>query len=139
MDVVEVLRRHGHRVTRARTAVWDALRAADTHATADELATEARRRAPGTNLASVYRALALFAELGLAREVHLGDDAGRWEVSHPDDAFHLVCEECGRVDHHAGDLVGQVRDHLTAEHGFVPSSIDLTVAGRCSDCVGRTG
>ena len=73
------------------------------------------------NLASVYRSLGLFAELGLARESHTGDDAGEWELSHPDDRFHVVCDSCGRVDHHGGAYVEEIRSHLQSDHGFEAS------------------
>lgn len=129
-----MLRAHGHRVTRARRAVWRCLQDTDGHATVEQLAAQVDRVEPGTNVASVYRTLALFEELGLARESRLGDEAGRWELAHPDDAFHLVCERCGAVEHHSGDLVDQVRQHLRSDHGFEPQVIDLTVTGRCARC-----
>lgn len=134
-DVREVLRAGGHRVTRPRTAVWAALVEADEHLTAEELAERVEASAPGVNLASVYRALTLFEDLELVRQSHLGDDAaGRWELTHPDDDFHLVCTRCGQIDHHVGTLVQTVRDHLSSGHGFAVEQIDLTVRGRCPAC-----
>lgn len=136
-DVVEALRARGHRVTRARQAVWQALEDAGGHLTVEELASRVREHEPGVNTASVYRSLALFAEFDLVRESRLGgDEAGRWEVAHPDDHFHVVCEECGEVDHHVGDLVEHVRDHLASGHGFRTAHVELTVIGRCRRCAG---
>ena len=134
-ELAETLRASGHRVTRARRAVWAALAEADGHLTVEEVAELARRREPGVNLASVYRSLAVFEQLDLVRASRLGDDdAGRWELAHPDEHFHLVCESCGRVDHHAGTLVDQVRDHLAKGHGFEPRGVELIVTGRCAEC-----
>jgi Fur family transcriptional regulator, ferric uptake regulator len=126
------LRAHGYRVTQQRRAVWGALHAATGHATVDEV----HALTDGSvDLASVYRALALFQELGLARENHLGDgDAGRWELAHPDEHFHLVCDTCGDVDHHVGSLVAAIREHLDGDHRFEVGSVDLVVTGRCSRC-----
>ena len=135
MELETLLRSHGHRVTRARVAVWDALQDVEGHPTVDDLAAHVAEREPGTNVASVYRALSLFEELGLARASRLGDDEGaRWEVAHPDDTIHLVCDVCGSVTHHTGDLVDQVRTHLHEGHGFEPSAVDLTVTGTCARC-----
>jgi Fur family ferric uptake transcriptional regulator len=129
------LRLKGYRVTRPRQAVWRALNDAQGHLTVEELAGRVAQRHPGVNLASVYRSLALFAQLDLVRESRLGDtDVTRWEIAHPDEHFHLVCDVCGRVDHHAGDLVARVVDHLRSRHRFEPRSVELTVAGRCADC-----
>lgn len=135
-EIVHLLRDRGHRATRPRRAVWQALVDADGHLTVEQLAERVRERAPGVNLASVYRSLALFEDLDLVRESRLGDeDAGRWELAHPDEHFHLVCEECGRIDHHVGTMVEQVREHLREDHGFEPRDVELIVSGRCADCV----
>lgn len=132
--LTQLLRRHGHRVTRPRRAVYEALTAAD-HVTVDELYAMVQEREPGVNLASVYRSLALFAELGLARESRIGGgEAAHWELSHPDEHFHVVCTECGAVDHHVGALVAQITDHLRHGHDFDARSVQLTVTGRCRHC-----
>lgn len=131
-DLDELLRAHGYRATQPRRVVWEALRSASGHVTADELASLVRQE---VDLASVYRALALFEKLGLARVSHFGDgDAGRWEPSHPDEHFHLVCVECGSVDHHVGSLVARIEEHLDDGHGFAVSEVELTVRGRCQTC-----
>ena len=134
VDVASRLRGEGHRLTRQRRLVWDALRRTGRHLTAEELHTEVTSATPDVNLASVYRTLALLADLGLAREVRLDDGPGRWEVHHPDDEFHLVCRSCARVTHHPGDLVERVRGHLAHGHGFVPEAVDLVVHGVCAKC-----
>lgn len=135
MDIRALLRSHGVRVTRPRVAVWDALVGAGGHVTVDELVAGLRGTDGGVNRASVYRTLSLFAELDLVRETRLGDDgAGRWEIAHPDEHFHLVCESCGYVDHHVGTLVQQVRSHLDDGHDFEVRTVQLTVSGRCSAC-----
>ncbi len=134
-DVTEVLRAHGRRVTRPRRAVWRALVDAEGHLTVEELADRVQEREPGVNLASVYRSLALFEELDLVRESRLGDDgAGRWELAHPDEHFHLVCDVCGEVEHHVGTVVEQVRQHLDEGHGFEAYAVELIVSGRCRNC-----
>ncbi|MGI8575208.1 MAG: Fur family transcriptional regulator [Egibacteraceae bacterium] len=133
--LADALRRHGHRLTRPRVAVWDVVRSARAHVTAEEIAERVQRHSPGVNLASVYRSLAVLAELDLVRESRLSDDgAATWELAHPDEHFHMVCKECGKVTHHEGTLVEQVRSHLENGHGFQPETIELVVTGRCADC-----
>lgn len=135
VDIAEELHEHGRRATRPRRAVWRALVDADGHLTAEELSARVEATEPGINLASVYRSLALFEELDLVRESRLGDeDAGRWELAHPDEHFHVVCAQCGEVEHHVGSLVEEIRTHLAEGHGFDVETVDLTVTGRCADC-----
>ena len=132
--MVEVLREHGHRVTRPRQAVWHALVATADHLTAEELA----RVVPEADLASIYRALSLFEELGLVRQSRIGpaEAATHWELAHPDEHFHVVCDACGFVDHHVGTLVQSIRTHLAGDHGFMADRVELRVTGRCHRCSG---
>lgn len=135
-DLGSMLRARGHRLTEPRLRVWEEITAAGGHLTARQIAERIRSQAPGFKLSTVYRSLDLFAEMGLIRGSNLGGDgASRWEPSHSDDHFHLVCESCGSVDHHAGDLVDRVRGHVADDHGFEARSIDLVVTGRCTRCL----
>jgi Fur family transcriptional regulator, ferric uptake regulator len=134
-ELERTLRAHGHRVTRPRRAVWEVLGTADGHLTVEQIVAAVVANGGGADTASVYRTLALFEELGLARTSRLGDtDASRWELAHPDEHFHLVCEVCGDVDHHVGTLVAQIREHLDHGHGFEPRDVELVVTGRCARC-----
>jgi Fur family transcriptional regulator, ferric uptake regulator len=129
------LRASGYRVTQPRRAVWDVLHRADGHLTVEQIVARVAASGAGADTASVYRALALFEGLGLARMSRLGDsDASRWELAHPDEHFHLVCEVCGDVDHHVGSLVAEIREHLHDGHGFEPHDVELVVTGRCARC-----
>lgn len=130
-----VLRQNGYRTTGPRRAVWQALAEIDGHASVEEIASKVAELDPGVNLASVYRSLALFRDLGLARESNLHrDDVSRWEPAHPDEHFHLVCTTCGTVDHHVGTLVREIEHHLTDGHGFQPEAIEIVVRGVCHRC-----
>ena len=135
IDLSDELRTRGYRVTRPRRAVWDVLQAADGHLTVEQVTARIGDSGVEVDLASVYRTLSLFEELGLARASRLGDsEAGRWELMHPDEHFHLLCEVCGEVDHHMGSLVARIRDHLDTGHGFEVRGVELTVTGVCSRC-----
>lgn len=134
-DLTQELRTRGYRVTRPRRAVWDVLRDAEGHLTVEQVTDLITASGRDVDLASVYRALALFGELGLARESRLGDsDAGRWELMHPDEHFHLVCERCDQVDHHVGSLVASIHRHLDEGHGFDVRNVELVVTGVCARC-----
>ncbi len=136
-ELDRTLRDQGLRSTRPRRAVWRVLHAADAHLTAEEISVAVRDAGDDVDLASVYRALALFSELDLARETRLGgEEASRWERAHPDEHFHLVCAACGDVDHHVGSLVAEIRSHLDEGHGFEVADVELVVTGRCAGCRG---
>src|SRR5687767_13777230 len=134
MDVGHRLRSEGYRLTPQRQLVWEVLRHAEHHLTVEDIHSEVSRTVPDFNLVSVYWTLTLLSELGLAKEVSLGESRGHWEVAHPDDEFHLVCRECGNVTHHTGDLVERMRVHLSDSHGFTAEDVDLVVHGIFRDC-----
>lgn len=128
------LRVAGHRVTAARRTVHHALVHASGHLTPEDVVARVNDR---VNLATVYRVLGLFEDLGLARSTRLGTDAATsWELAHPDDHVHLVCRRCGDVDHHVGDAVSRLRGHLDSGHGFAADEVDLVVRGTCAACRG---
>lgn len=134
-ELAGLLRDRGNRLTEPRLRVWEVLNRAGGHLTVEEIVGEVHKADPTINTSSVYRTLALFADLDLVRESSLGPDEGaRWELGHPDDHFHLVCKVCGEVDHHEGDLVEQIRSHLESGHGFEAGEIDLVVTGTCARC-----
>lgn len=133
----ETLVEAGHRLTGPRVAVWEAVAGTDGHLTAEEITDRVKTADPSVNTSSVYRSLALFAELGLVRESNLGPNApSHWEPAHTDEQFHLKCTSCGKVEHHSGGLVAQVETHLTDHHGFIPERVELLVLGLCRDCAG---
>lgn len=130
-----LLRGSGNRMTEPRLRVWEVLNRSGGHLTVEEIVGKVHQVDPSINTSSVYRTLALFADLDLVRESQLLNGEGaRWELAHPDDHFHLVCRSCGQVEHHEGELVNQIRGHLTSGHEFEAESVDLVVTGRCSNC-----
>lgn len=134
-ELDDELRARGYRVTRPRRAVWEVLNETRTHLTVEAITERLHDTGSSVDLASVYRTLALFEEIGIARASRLGDsDAGQWELAHPDEHFHIVCEVCGNVDHHVGSLVAQVEEHLDTGHGFEVRDVELVVTGRCRRC-----
>ncbi len=134
MHLEEVLAENELRVTRPRRLVWDILRSSNDHLTAQAIADAVHTQDASINVSSVYRALTLFSELGIARESKFGEDGSRWEPAHSDEMIHLVCEKCGTVDHHGGQVVTRLRDHLASDHGFVSSNVNVVVNGTCSNC-----
>ena len=137
-DLPTRLRQHGYRVTEPRLRVYELLRggeAGEAHLTADEIADALGDGDEPVTLSSVYRVLAVLEELDLVRSSRLGDtDVSHWELAHPDEHFHVVCNVCGAVAHHRGSLVAVIEEHLTDGHGFLPEEITLLVRGTCAAC-----
>jgi Fur family ferric uptake transcriptional regulator len=94
--IAERLRGSGHRVTKTRIAVYDALLALGGHRGADEVHSWVSGKGLGTSRASVYSALELFSRLGLAMVADAGPGRALYEAGgawH----HHAVCRVCGEV------------------------------------------
>jgi len=133
-DLTTLLQARGYRATAPRRHVLDALTRANGHRTAEQLAADIAAHGEKVDLASVYRTLTLFDALGLARASRLSDDAAEWELAHRVEHVHMICRDCGEVHHHAASLAAAVKDHVSADHGFVVESLEVTVHGRCAAC-----
>ncbi|MCJ7807105.1 MAG: transcriptional repressor, partial [Dehalococcoidia bacterium] len=70
----------GQRVTSQRRLILDILRHSEGHLDADELYRLAKEREPRISLATVYRNLNLFKELGLVEGRHFTEDHHHYEV-----------------------------------------------------------
>jgi len=129
-----LLKARGYRATAPRRQVLAALWRADGHRTAEQLSADIAAHGAKVDLASVYRTLTLFDTLGIARASRLTDDAAEWELAPRAEHVHLICRDCGEVEHHAASLAVTVRDHVSNDHGFDVESLDITVHGRCVNC-----
>ena len=126
----------GEQWTGMRAAVFEALAAFDTPASAYDIA-EAVSKEQGRRIAanSVYRILDLFVSSNLAMRV---ESANAYVANaHPDclhDCIFLICDTCGQITHLDDDrLTGGVREAAIAA-GFTPSRPVIEVRGTCGEC-----
>jgi Fur family ferric uptake transcriptional regulator len=92
----------------------------------------AKREVPGLGIATVYRNLKALVQEGELKPVNLPGENPRFEVVGHHHHHHFQCRQCQRVfDVHAcpGDL------SRLAPRGFTVEDHDLTLYGRCGDCV----
>ena len=137
MSIDEVLRARDFRVTRARQLVWEVLSSSESHLSAIDIHERVHAIDDSINASSVYRALALFSDLDLVRESHLGE-LSTWEPAHEDEAIHLVCERCQSTTHFNTSTVDRLRAQVEEVAEFSPTSIDVQITGLCSRCCSTT-
>jgi Fe2+ or Zn2+ uptake regulation protein len=132
-DLRVSLRAHGLRVTPQRLAVQGALRDLGRHSTAEEVLERVHGTVPGVSLPTVYAALELLADLGLAARVHAGR-AVRYDPR-ADPHHHLVCTSCGAVvDLDADVELGPAVERARAL-GAAAEAAEVIVRGRCAACL----
>lgn len=128
------LREQGYRLTPQRNLIWEVVRGAGRHLTAEEVAAEVRRTLPDVNVSTVYRTLELLVSLDLVVETRLEGSACYYEVSPEPTHHHFVCTQCGAVGHFSDELLAPVHAELTEQHGFTVGNIQVTAFGLCREC-----
>lgn len=133
VDVADLIRRAGLRVTEPRRAVVNALRISP-HASADAVFRLVASSVPQTSLQSVYNALGDFVDAGLVRRIEPAGRPGLFELRVDDNHHHVICTECGAV----ADVecaVGEAPCLTPSEtHGFAVHTAEVTYWGTCPDC-----
>lgn len=128
-----VLKRAGHRVTRQREIVLDAVCAGDGHTSLDDILACTRQRDRSVDRSTVYRALRLFVELGLVVEAKPGGET-LYEISKVHPHHHLVCRACGREQEISNASVQAMVDEIHREHRFHVATDHLVLFGVCAQC-----
>lgn len=138
LDVADLLRGAGLRVTRPRVAVLEALERSP-HADTAEVIAAARHDVPEVSHQAVYDSLATLAEAGLVRRIQPHGHAARYERRVGDNHHHVVCRSCGSiadVDCATGEAPCLVPSQT---HGFAIDQAEVIFWGTCPACARRRG
>jgi Fur family ferric uptake transcriptional regulator len=127
------LRGAGLRVTAARVALLDTVRAGD-HLDVEAIAAGVRERVGHISLPAVYEALHALAAAGLIRRIEPPGSPTRYEGRVGDNHHHLVCRSCGVVAD-VDCAVGHA-PCLTAsdDRGFAVDEAEVIYWGLCPGC-----
>ena len=96
-ETAQLLREKGLKVTPQRIAVYNMLLGTTAHPNAEMIYKTLEPTNPTMSLATVYKTLDFFKQLGLVQELNVGESSSRYDAvvrCHP----HTVCRICGRVD-----------------------------------------
>lgn len=135
--LLSALKAHGHSITSQRVMIFRALARRRDHPTAEALHEELQQGpAPDLSLATVYKNLHVFEEIGLVRAVASPDGRARFDVPLVPH-HHLFCTRCGAMlDVDEGVRV-EIGPHLEEETGFRVTGVELVLEGICPACQGR--
>ena len=133
-QLLQVLREQGHRLTPQRLIVLRVVAEGSQHMGVDEVFRKAQAAYPYMDLATVYRTLRLFKQVGLVTEVAIGDRL-HYELTHPEDRHHhMVCRACHGAFNLSPHYLEEFRHRLQSEFGFVPDLDHFTITGVCVNC-----
>ncbi|MBA7693625.1 Ferric uptake regulation protein [subsurface metagenome] len=124
----------GHPVTVQRRLLLDLIREAGGHIDVKEIYRRASSRDESISLATVYRSLRLFKELGLVDEIRLGELGCYYEIKQSVEHQHMVCKCCGKVMDFESPLIRKLVDEVQRAHSFNITKAELYLEGCCQEC-----
>jgi Fur family transcriptional regulator, ferric uptake regulator len=127
----------GHPVTAHRQLLLRLIHDARGHIDAKELYRRATRKDESISLATVYRSLRFFKELGLVDERRLGQVGCYYEIKQTPEHQHLLCRGCGKIIEFENSLVHKLVEVVRREHLFNVTKVDLYLEGYCAKCDGE--
>ncbi|MDH5526818.1 MAG: transcriptional repressor [Nitrospirota bacterium] len=129
------LQANGLRSSTQRDLILDAFLSMPPHLTAEELHRKVARTDGGIGLSTVYRALRLFCDAGLAKQRHFQEGRSCFEQAVGGDHHdHLICEGCGRIVEFECQEIEDLQEQVARRHGFHLTRHRLELFGRCPDC-----
>ena len=133
-SAIGLMRERGLRVSAARRLVVEALLAADGPMSAEQISEGIGGRVPSSDIASVYRNLQAFEDIGLVRHVHLGHGPGLHALAVTGEREYLTCERC--ADYRAVEPreLDAVRELIADHFGYRASFTHFPIVGLCASC-----
>ena len=135
----DVFRSEGRRLTSQRRLILRVLEESEKHLDAESLYDRVKVQDPDVSLATVYRTLTLFREMGLVEEQGLGEGHSHYEAARGRPHYHFVCSGCDRVIEFDTPWVMRIARELAGQEGVQVTGAHLRMSGYCAWCQTRAG
>ena len=129
-SLAQEFRSQGHKLTRPRRAILEALLAASCPLSPAEIT----EQEPEVGLVTVYRTLELMESMGIVRAVHVAEGCHGYVLVTPGHTHHLVCERCHAVVEIMGCEMGDFLDSVARHTGYTVTGHWLEISGVCAAC-----
>ncbi len=120
------------RITSQQQAVYQAVKKATQHSTAEQVYKEVSKTLPRISVATVYRNLDKLADSNLISKVIIKGLAYFELETQPH--YHLICQSCRRLDNLDIPPVGDIEDYFSRSTPYKLTGHDLVLYGICPVC-----
>lgn len=114
--------------------IYQYLLATKEHPSAEMIYNDLREEIQGLSLGTVYRNLKLLEELGKVRRVASFQNVERYDAV-CGDHVHFLCTGCGCVSDVMDADADALRKSIPLTNGYRIEKFDLTLTGRCPQCM----
>lgn len=138
--LTKTLDENGYKTTTQRSMVYEILNEnKDKHLSTEEIYELIRDKNPKMGIATIYRTLQLFEEIGLVYKHNFDDGCSRYEILSPDSNevhqhHHLLCKKCGRIIEVKEDLMNSLEEIIEKQYNFEILNHVVKFTGICSQC-----
>jgi len=136
--IKNVLKNNGYKYTHQRAKIYDVfLKNRDHHLSTEDVFEYLKKDNPEIGIATVYRTLMLFEELGILYKISFDDGVIRYEIKTSNSVHrhhHLICLNCGRVIEFKLDLLDDLEAEIEKVENFKIVDHNLKFYGYCENC-----
>lgn len=135
-----ILIKNGFKLTTQRRVVFEILSdREEEHLSPEQIFEFIKDKYPEMGLATIYRTLQIFEEIGLVYKLNFDDGCYRYEIlsPHSDEIHqhhHLVCMVCGKIIEVKEDLMNSLEEIIEKQYNFEITNHMVKFTGVCSQC-----
>ncbi|MDP4180109.1 MAG: transcriptional repressor [Bacillota bacterium] len=141
INLGRILKKKGCKLTPQRQVILKAIEeCSGKHLSAEDIYGIVKKTNPEIGMATVYRTILLFKEIGIVHKLDLDDGFGRYELNRQKSNHrhhHLICSVCNTVLEVEQDLLESLEQQIYLEHGFIVKDHRVKFYGICSACSGK--
>lgn len=132
-NITTIFKEKKLKLTPQRLAVYKYLMSTKEHPSAEVIYKAIQPEYPTMSLATVYKALKTLVEVGLVKELNVGEGNFRYDgkcETHP----HIQCIKCSRVDDLSNEVFENINIDAQKVSDYKVLSNQLYFYGICKDC-----
>lgn len=133
-DAREILRDKNLKATPQRLAVLHVLHESSRYMDINTIHGRVRDILPRTGLATIYRTLEMFADIGLVVRIHFEDGCHSYAVSNGGHEHFMVCTNCSRILDFEDCPLESFVESITETTGFRVNRHFVQLFGECAEC-----
>ena len=134
----ELLIKNGYKVTKQREIIFAYLnKHKGEHLSPEDVHALVNQDDYDIGIATIYRTLLLFEELGVVYKLDFDDKSYRYEIADENrlhQHHHLICSNCGKVEEVRDPLLETVEEKIATDYKFQINDHELKFYGICYEC-----
>lgn len=137
----EKLQEHGYKMTSQRVEILKyMINNEQKHLSSEEIYDGIKEYNPNIGLATIYRTLQLFVDVGILSKVDFNDGRSRYELIDNEDVHnhhHLICVNCGKiyeVEEFENNITPTLEKAIEKDYNFKILNHSIKFYGLCEKC-----